>query len=69
MLLSLTKNFFHFNGMTFTAYNNAMKNIQRYLLYWWWFVVKEERSNAKKKIAIKCAFLSNRKRPNCFTLQ
>ena len=53
------KNFlpFHANGMTFTAY---MADDSQYVSTFYsiggGFVVKEERSNAKKKIHIKCAF-------------
>ena len=53
------KNFlpFHANGLTFTAY---LKDDTQYISTFYsiggGFVVKEERINAKKKMAIKCAF-------------
>ncbi|MBG6110192.1 L-serine dehydratase [Flavobacterium sp. CG_23.5] len=53
------KNFlpFHANGLTFTAYLNDDKEYSAtYYSIGGGFVVKEERINAKKKIAIKCAF-------------
>jgi L-serine dehydratase len=53
------KNFlpFHANGMTFTAYvNNGSDYVSTFYSIGGGFVVKEERINAKKKLAIKCAF-------------
>ena len=53
------KNFlpFHANGLTFTAYlSNEKEYISTFYSIGGGFVVKEERSNAKKKLAIKCAF-------------
>ena len=53
------KNFlpFHANGLTFTAYTtNDQEYSATYYSIGGGFVVKEERINAKKKIAIKCAF-------------
>jgi L-serine dehydratase len=53
------KNFlpFHANGLTFTAYLSDDKEyVATYYSIGGGFVVKEERINAKKKIAIKCAF-------------
>jgi L-serine dehydratase len=53
------KNFlpFHANGLTFTAYTaDDQEYSATYYSIGGGFVVKEERSNAKKKIAIKCAF-------------
>lgn len=53
------KNFlpFHANGLTFTAYTTDDKEYSAtYYSIGGGFVVKEERINAKKKIAIKCAF-------------
>jgi L-serine dehydratase len=48
---------FHSNGMTFTAYTKSIaKFTATYYSIGGGFVVKEERINAKKKIAIKCAF-------------
>jgi L-serine dehydratase len=53
------KNFlpFHANGMTFTATTTDGKEyISTFYSIGGGFVVKEERVNAKKKLAIKCAF-------------
>ena len=53
------KNFlpFHANGLTFTAYTTGEQEYSAtYYSIGGGFVVKEERINAKKKIAIKCAF-------------
>ncbi|HEX9151309.1 MAG TPA: serine dehydratase beta chain, partial [Flavobacterium sp.] len=53
------KNFlpFHANGLTFTAYmNHGKEYISTFYSIGGGFVVKEERINARKKIAIKCAF-------------
>ncbi|MBP6180588.1 L-serine ammonia-lyase [Flavobacterium sp.] len=53
------KNFlpFHANALTFTAHINHDKEyISTFYSIGGGFVVKEERINAKKKIAIKCAF-------------
>jgi L-serine dehydratase len=53
------KNFlpFHANGLTFTAYTTDEQEYSAtYYSIGGGFVVKEERINAKKKIAIKCAF-------------
>lgn len=53
------KNFlpFHANGLTFTAYTtDGQEYLGTYYSIGGGFVVKEERINAKKKIAIKCAF-------------
>jgi L-serine dehydratase len=53
------KNFlpFHANGLTFTAYTTDDQEYSAtYYSIGGGFVVKEERINAKKKIAIKCAF-------------
>ncbi|MFV8328308.1 L-serine ammonia-lyase [Flavobacterium sp. ZS1P14] len=53
------KNFlpFHANGLTFTAYMPHDKEyISTFYSIGGGFVVKEERINARKKIAIKCAF-------------
>lgn len=53
------KNFlpFHANGLTFTAYlKNQNKYVSTFYSIGGGFVVKEERTNAKKKIQIKCAF-------------
>ena len=53
------KNFlpFHANGLTFTAYLSEDREYSAtYYSIGGGFVVKEERINAKKKIAIKCAF-------------
>ena len=53
------KNFlpFHANGLTFTAFlDNSNEYIATFYSIGGGFVVKEERINAKKKIAIKCAF-------------
>ena len=57
--IAFNKNFlpFHANGMSFTAYfdDNAEYKSTFYSIGGG-FVVKEERINAKKKMAIKCAF-------------
>ena len=53
------KNFlpFHANGLTFTAYfEDDTTYTSTFYSIGGGFVVKEERSNAKKKMAIKCAF-------------
>ena len=53
------KNFlpFHANGLTFTAFlNDVTKYESTFYSIGGGFVVKEERINAKKKLAIKCAF-------------
>ncbi len=53
------KNFlpFHANGLKFTAYtNDETEYISTYYSIGGGFVVVEERVNAKKKIALKCAF-------------
>lgn len=53
------KNFlpFHANGLTFTAFlNDEYDYISTFYSIGGGFVVKEERINAKKKMAIKCAF-------------
>ncbi len=53
------KNFlpFHANGMTFTALiSNGSEYVGTFYSIGGGFVVKEERSNAKKKLQIKCAF-------------
>lgn len=53
------KNFlpFHANGLTFTAYlKDQNKYVSTFYSIGGGFVVKEERTNAKKKIQIKCAF-------------
>lgn len=53
------KNFlpFHANGMTFTAHiSNGTTYKGTFYSIGGGFVVKEERSNAKKKLQIKCAF-------------
>lgn len=53
------KNFlpFHANGLTFTAFlENSKEYVATFYSIGGGFVVKEERINAKKKIAIKCAF-------------
>ena len=53
------KNFlpFHANGLTFTAFlNDESDYISTFYSIGGGFVVKEERVNAKKKMAIKCAF-------------
>ena len=53
------KNFlpFHANGLTFTAtLNNNSNFTSTFYSIGGGFVVKEERINAKKKLAIKCAF-------------
>jgi len=53
------KNFlpFHANGLTFTAFlGNQSEYIGTFYSIGGGFVVKEERSNAKKKLQIKCAF-------------
>ncbi|WP_338408468.1 L-serine ammonia-lyase [uncultured Flavobacterium sp.] len=48
---------FHSNGMTFTAYaKDGTKYRSTFYSIGGGFVVKEERTNAKKKIKIKCAF-------------
>lgn len=48
---------FHANGLTFTAFfENETEYASTFYSIGGGFVVKEERSNAKKKIAIKCAF-------------
>jgi L-serine dehydratase len=57
--LVFNKNFlpFHANGLTFTAFlANESEYIATYYSIGGGFVVKEERINAKKKMAIKCAF-------------
>lgn len=53
------KNFlsFHANGLTCTAFlNDDTKYVSTFYSIGGGFVVKEERINAKKKLAIKCAF-------------
>ena len=52
------KNFlpFHANGLTFTLYTSDSEFSETYYSIGGGFVVKEERTNAKKKIHIKCAF-------------
>ena len=53
------KNFlpFHANGLTFTAFfDQNSQYVSTFYSIGGGFVVKEERSNAKKKMAIKCAF-------------
>jgi len=52
------KNFlpFHANGMTFTAKTATQEYASTFYSIGGGFVVKEERINAKKKLAIKCAF-------------
>jgi L-serine dehydratase len=53
------KNFlpFHANGITFTALiSNGSEYVGTFYSIGGGFVVKEERSNAKKKLQIKCAF-------------
>lgn len=53
------KNFlpFHANGITFTSYaSNGTEYVSTFYSIGGGFVVKEERINAKKKLAIKCAF-------------
>ncbi|MEC4005844.1 L-serine ammonia-lyase [Flavobacterium sp. SUN052] len=53
------KNFlpFHANGLTFTAFlEDETEYISTFYSIGGGFVVKEERINAKKKMAIKCAF-------------
>ncbi len=53
------KNFlpFHANGLMFTAYlKNGNQYVSTFYSIGGGFVVKEERINAKKKMAIKCAF-------------
>lgn len=53
------KNFlpFHANGLLFTAFlENGEKYDATFYSIGGGFVVKEERSNAKKKLALKCAF-------------
>ena len=53
------KNFlpFHANGLLFTAFSeNGEKYNATFYSIGGGFVVKEERSNAKKKLALKCAF-------------
>lgn len=59
MDIVFNKNFlpFHANALTFTAYlNNGKEYASTFYSIGGGFVVKEERSNAKKKIEIKCAF-------------
>ncbi len=52
------KNFlpFHANGLTFTLFTANKEFSETYYSIGGGFVVKEERTNAKKKIQIKCAF-------------
>jgi L-serine dehydratase len=52
------KNFlpFHANGMTFTAITSDKEYASTFYSIGGGFVVKEERINAKKKLAVKCAF-------------
>ena len=52
------KNFlpFHANGLTFTLFTADQEFSETYYSIGGGFVVKEERTNAKKKIQIKCAF-------------
>ncbi|MDP2159298.1 MAG: L-serine ammonia-lyase [Flavobacterium sp.] len=52
------KNFlpFHANGLTFTLFTSEKEISETYYSIGGGFVVKEERTNAKKKIEIKCAF-------------
>ncbi|HRE76611.1 MAG TPA: L-serine ammonia-lyase [Flavobacterium sp.] len=47
---------FHANGLTFTLFTNDKEFSETYYSIGGGFVVKEERTNAKKKIEIKCAF-------------
>jgi len=47
---------FHANGMTLTAYTADKEYNSTFYSIGGGFVVKEERTNAKKKIQIKCAF-------------
>ncbi|HEX8561987.1 MAG TPA: L-serine ammonia-lyase [Flavobacterium sp.] len=47
---------FHANGMMFTAFTSDKQYSSTFYSIGGGFVVKEERVNAKKKIAIKCAF-------------
>ena len=52
------KNFlpFHANGLTFTLFTSDKEFSETYYSIGGGFVVKEERTNAKKKLEIKCAF-------------
>jgi L-serine dehydratase len=52
------KNFlpFHANGLTFTAFTNNDEYVSTFYSIGGGFVVKEERTNAKKKLELKCAF-------------
>jgi len=56
--IAFNKNFlpFHANGMTFTAKTATQEYTSTFYSIGGGFVVKEERINAKKKLAIKCAF-------------
>ena len=47
---------FHANGLTFTLFTNDKEFSETYYSIGGGFVVKEERTNAKKKLEIKCAF-------------
>lgn len=47
---------FHANGLTFTLFINEKQFSETYYSIGGGFVVKEERTNAKKKLEIKCAF-------------
>lgn len=47
---------FHANGLTFTLFTNEKEFSETYFSIGGGFVVKEERTNAKKKLEIKCAF-------------
>ncbi|RAR50881.1 L-serine ammonia-lyase [Flavobacterium lacus] len=47
---------FHANGLTFTLFTHDKEFSETYYSIGGGFVVKEERTNAKKKLEIKCAF-------------
>ena len=47
---------FHANGLTFTLFTDEKEFSETYYSIGGGFVVKEERTNAKKKLEIKCAF-------------
>ncbi|GGD16534.1 L-serine ammonia-lyase [Flavobacterium orientale] len=47
---------FHANGLTFTLFTSDKEFSETYFSIGGGFVVKEERTNAKKKLEIKCAF-------------
>lgn len=47
---------FHANGLTFTIFTSDKEFSETYYSIGGGFVVKEERTNAKKKLEIKCAF-------------